>query len=66
MNNSQRTKLVAQGIALYAAFMDLPGNQAYGHPDTSAWFAWMDANPRYAEWVMQNHIRLFDELNLAF
>ena len=50
----------------YAAFMDLPSGDAYHHPDTKAWFAWMDANPRYAQWVMQNHTRLFDELNLLF
>lgn len=66
MNNSQRTKIVAQGIALYAAFMDLPTGGAVDHPDTKAWFAWMDENPRYAPWVMDNHTRLFDELNLRF
>lgn len=66
MNNSQRTKLIGEGVALYAAFMDVPGSGV----DTPEWKAWAEYHDRvpaeYTQYIREKHNRMFDEINLLF
>ena len=68
MNNSRRTKIIAQGIALYSALMDqthaelsTPGNEIY-----AAWEAWTIRHPTFADFVRQEQFDFFDRVNAAF
>lgn len=63
MNNSQRTKLVAQGIALYAAYQDLPISKQDGSSEAKAWNEWAWNNKQYTALVMREQYRLFDLCN---
>lgn len=66
MNNSQRTKIIAEGIALYAAFMDVPGPGA-DTPEFKAWAEYHDRVPAaFTQYIRDKHERLFDELNRLF
>lgn len=63
MNSSAKTRIVAQGIALYAAYQDMPGNVAKESPEYAAWQAWEKQNPQWSLLVREQQFKLFDAVN---
>lgn len=68
MNNSKRTCIIAQGIALYAAFQDQPviAVTAEEREVCQHWEAWQRMYPMFASFVRNEHFHLFDRVNAAF
>ena len=68
MNNSQRTKIIAQGIAIYAAFQDQPAFASTDEERKTAqiWEDWQRQYPQFARFVCREHFDLFDRVNAAF
>lgn len=65
MNTSQRTRIIAQGIALYAAYQDEPGVSP-NHDVLDAWEKWAQEYPRYVKFVEREQFALFDRINAEF
>lgn len=66
MNNSRRTKIIAEGVALWAAVQDMPGNEVRGSKPLKAWEEWRATFPEFVEFVEQEQFALFDRVNAAF
>lgn len=65
MNCSKKTKLIAEGMAKRAAFLDEPVNAS----GTVAEIEWSDWQRRYPQWVIfvqEQHDKLFDLVNAKF
>lgn len=62
MNASRMTKVVAEGIALWAAVQDLPGNKVQGSPELGAWLEWADRYPILIDRVKKEQSNLFDRI----
>ena len=64
MNTSRKTAIIADGIAKYAAVMDLPGSAWVSDtPEGIAWFEWEMAYPQWVEFVKREQSELFDRIN---
>jgi hypothetical protein len=65
MNASQKTTIIARGIARFAAVQDLAPSDA--RPEAKAirnhWFVWCDAHPQWVEFVEREQFYLFDRVN---
>lgn len=68
MNNSYRTRIIAQGIALYAVVMDNPAIATTLSQRTSRddWTVWQEDYPQFVEFVKREQFALFDRINAAF
>lgn len=68
MNNSRRTTIIAQGIALWAVVMDQPTSPMNQEQieNEKAWLVWENDNPQFVEFVKREQFNLFDRVNAAF
>lgn len=66
MNNSQRTKIIAQGIALYAEFQDTSVVHPSYNKLAQQWEDWSNEWPAFARFVCTEQYNLFDRVNAAF
>lgn len=68
MNNSRRTKIIAQGIAIFAAFKDQPYFASTDEEKKIAqmWEDWRRQYPQFASFVCDEMFDLFDRVNVAF
>lgn len=69
MNTSRRMVLIGNGLALRAAYMNVPNSKALDRsvPAVHEWFRWSENVPDEIEhYVMETHDRLFDEVNARF
>ena len=65
MNTSQKTRLIAQGIYLWASVQDSPMDTKES-PIWKAWNAWMELNPQWVDFVKMEQFDLFDRVNAKF
>ena len=66
MNTSRRTRIVADGLALWAAVQDLPGNAPDDNYDRRCWERWAAENRAYVAFVKCEQDQLFNRVNAAF
>lgn len=62
MNTSKKTRIIADGIARYAAYQDSPQTTS-DTPEEIAWVEWQMAYPDWVNLVRQEQFELFDRLN---
>jgi len=61
MNNSQRTKVIAEGIAIYAALQ----NTNLARKEMAAWIKWCDyKTDKEIDFVKKAQFKLFDDCNV--
>lgn len=60
MDASRKTKIVAEGIALWAAYQDLPMSRQNGSPEEGAWLEWADRYTPLTDIAQREQSRLFD------
>ena len=63
MSKSRFTRIIAEGIHLYAELMDLPTYLTEGSPQQAAWNLWKDSHlPEWEKIVKIEQAALFDRL----
>jgi hypothetical protein len=62
MNTSRKTRVIADGIARYAAYQDTT-QKVSGTPEEIAWVEWQMAYPQWVNMVRAEQRKLFDRLN---
>ena len=64
MNSSAKTRIIAQGIAVYSAYQDLPYNKIEGSDEEREWLKWQQRWPQYVTFVQVEQWDLFDRVNI--
>ena len=65
MNNSRRTAIIAEGIALYAAYADEQGTMAETSNARRRWKIWQSHYPQLEAFVRNEQYKLFDLINVT-
>jgi hypothetical protein len=66
MNTSRKTRIIAEGIALWAFAQDNTEFNSETAPLYDKWMEWQANYPIYVEFVKAEQFRLFDLINAAF
>lgn len=66
MNTSRRTKIIAEGLALFAAFMDTIPKSLNEIAARQRWENWQVHHSEYVSFIREEQTRLFDKINAMF
>lgn len=68
INTSEKTRIIADGIALWSRVQDLSAidGTLLANSVRADWQRWCAVNPQWVEFVEREQFALFDRVNAAF